>query len=219
LIAMSGFARAEREELADTLVRVGPDSPTLCDGWSAADLAAHLVVRESRPDAALGILVGPLAAHHQKTVERTRNRIPYADLIRKIRTGPPAWSPMRMSAVDEAANTVEFFVHHEDLRRPVGDGPRDLDPQFSDVLWAQIRRGARLMFRGAPVGVTLVRTEGADAPRQTVVAKAATPQMVTISGPAGELLLFANNRKDAARVELTGDESAVTRLKNAKLGL
>jgi uncharacterized protein (TIGR03085 family) len=126
---------------------------------------------------------------------------------------------MRLPAVDELSNTVEFFVHHEDLRRPVGDGPRDLDPQFSDALWAQVRRGARLMFRAVPVGVTLVRTEGADTPRQTVVAKAATPQMVTISGPAGELLLFGNNRKDAARVELTGDESAITRLKNAKLGL
>jgi uncharacterized protein (TIGR03085 family) len=216
---MSGFARTERGELAETLVRVGPDAPTLCAGWSAADLAAHLVVRDGRPDAALGIVVKPLSRWHLKVVESTRTHTPYADLIRKVRSGPPAWSPIRMHALDEAVNTVEYFVHHEDLRRAVGDEPRELDPSLSEALWAQLRRGARLMFRAAPVGVTLVRAEAADTPRQTVVAKAATPQMVTVSGPAGELLLFAHGRKDAARVELSGDDAAVARLRNAKLGL
>jgi uncharacterized protein (TIGR03085 family) len=216
---MSGFARTEREQLADTLVRVGPDSPTLCAGWSAADLAAHLVVRDGRPDAALGIVVKPLAHWHEKVVERTRDRTPYTDLIRKVRTGPPAWAPTRVGAVDELINTAEFFVHHEDLRRPVGDDPRELDPEYSAALWAMLRRAAKLMYRSVPVGVTLVRTESGDTPRQTVVAKAATPQMVTISGPAGELLLFTHGRKDAARVELTGDETAIDRLKGAKLGI
>jgi uncharacterized protein (TIGR03085 family) len=218
LIAMSGFARAERGQLADTLVRVGPDSPTLCAGWSAAHLAAHLVVRENRPDAALGIVVGPLGRWHAKVVEQTRDRTPYADLIRKVRKGPPAWSPTRVRPVDELVNAVEFFVHHEDLRRPVGDEPRELDAAYSEALWTHLRRMAKLMFRSVPVGVTLVRHETGDTPRQTVVAKAATPQMVTVSGAVGELLLFANGRKDVARVELTGDEAAITRLKNAKLG-
>ena len=39
----------------------GPDEPTLCEGWNTRDLAAHLVLRESRPDAALGVVVRPLA--------------------------------------------------------------------------------------------------------------------------------------------------------------
>lgn len=216
---MTGFARTERGELADTLVRVGPDAPTLCTGWAAADLAAHLVVRDGRPDAALGIVAKPLSRWHMKVVESTRARTPYADLIRKVRGGPPGWSLMRLRALDEAVNLVEFFVHHEDLRRAVGDEPRELDPELSDALWAQLRRGARLMFRGAPVGVTLVRTEAGDTPRQTVVAKASTPQMVTVSGPVGELLLFAHGRKDAARVELIGEDSAIARLRNTKLGI
>ncbi|HEU5331930.1 MAG TPA: TIGR03085 family metal-binding protein [Actinocrinis sp.] len=216
---MSGFARIERGELADTLVRVGPDAPTLCTGWSAADLAAHLVVRDGRPDAALGIIVKPLAGWHEKVVASTSARTPFADLIRKVRGGPPAWSPVRLRSLDEAVNTIEYFVHHEDLRRGVGDEPRELDPALSDALWSQLRRGARLMFRAVPVGVTLVRTESRDTPRQTVVAKAATPQMVTVSGPAGELLMFAHGRKQAARVELTGDDAAILKLRNAKLGL
>jgi hypothetical protein len=36
----------ERLELCDLLLELGPDAPTLCEGWTTADLAAHLVLRE-----------------------------------------------------------------------------------------------------------------------------------------------------------------------------
>lgn len=216
---MNGFARQERQALADTLVRVGPDAPTLCTGWSAADLAAHLVVRESRPLAAAGIIVKALSPLTSRVQDAVKERTPFPELVEKVRNGPPVWSFFRIGAIDAAANTTEFFVHHEDLRRAVGDGPRELDPADSDELWEQLRRRAKLAFRSVPVGVTLVRAENGEGPRQTVVAKAATPLMVTVSGPAGELMLFANGRKDAARVQLTGDEAAVARLRGAKLGI
>jgi len=216
---MDGFARMERQALADTLIRVGPDAPTLCDGWSAADLAAHLVIREGRPVAAMGIFVNPLKGLNRRVQNATRDRLPFPELVERVRQGPPAWSPFRIGALDTAGNTLEYFIHHEDVRRGVGDGPRDLDPDQSDDLWGRLRRGARMMFRAAPVGVTLVRVENGSSPRQTVVAKAATPQMVTVSGPAGELLLFAFGRKDAARVQLTGDDAAIARLRAAKSGM
>src|SRR5262245_45590030 len=44
-IAVTHHAAAERRELAETLRRVDPAAPTLCDPWTAADLAAHLVLR------------------------------------------------------------------------------------------------------------------------------------------------------------------------------
>lgn len=216
---MGGFARVERDALADTLVRVGPDAPTLCTGWSAADLAAHLVIREGRPIAAMGIMVKPLAPLTERVQGATKERVPFADLIDRIRQGPPVWSPFRIGALDTVVNTFEYFVHHEDLRRAVGDEPRELVAEQSDDLWNRLRRQAKLAFRSVPVGVTLVRTEDGDGPRQTVVAKAATPLMVTVSGPAGELVLFAFGRKEAARVSLTGDDTAVERLRAAKLGI
>lgn len=216
---MGGYATVERNALADTLVRVGPDAPTLCTGWSAADLAAHLVIREARPLAATGILVKPLAPLTKRAQNAAKERTPFAKLVERIRQGPPPWSPFRLGPLDTSVNTFEYFVHHEDLRRAVGDGPRDLDPAQSDDLWGRLRGQAKLFFRSVPVGVTLVRTEHDHSPRQTVVAKAATPLMVTVSGPAGELVLFAFGRKDAARVELTGDDAAVHRLRAAKLGL
>ena len=52
---MTRHARSERLALCRTLERVGPDAPTLCPPWRTRDLAAHLVLRERRPDAAPGI--------------------------------------------------------------------------------------------------------------------------------------------------------------------
>ncbi|HEU5354071.1 MAG TPA: TIGR03085 family metal-binding protein [Actinocrinis sp.] len=216
---MNGFAREEREALADTLVRVGPDAPTLCTGWSAADLAAHLVIRDSRPLAAAGIVLKPLSPITRRAQNAVRERTPFPDLVEKVRQGPPVWSPFRLSGMEAAVNTVEFFVHHEDLRRAVGDPPRELDLVNSDELWNRLRRQARLAFRSVPVGVTLVRAENGDGPRQTVLAKPATPLMVTVTGPAGELVLFASGRKEAAHVQLTGEDAAVNRLRAAKLGI
>ncbi len=216
---MDGFARVERLALADTLLRVGPDAPTLCTGWSAADLAAHLVVRESRPLAAAGIVIKGLSSITRRAQNAVRDRTPFPDLVEKVRNGPPLWSPLRVGAIDAAANTVEYFVHHEDLRRAVGDAPRNLDQVNSDELWKALRRQARFAYRSAPVGVTLVRADQDGGARQTVVAKAATPLMVTITGPAGELVLFTSGRKEAAQVQLTGDEAAVERLREAKLGI
>ena len=55
-------ASDERAALCDLLDELGPDQPTLCEGWQTRDLAAHLVVREHRLDAAPGILLPAIAA-------------------------------------------------------------------------------------------------------------------------------------------------------------
>ena len=52
---MTTPATLERRRFADALLEVGPDAPTLCDGWSTRDLAAHVVLRDRRPDAAGGL--------------------------------------------------------------------------------------------------------------------------------------------------------------------
>lgn len=218
---MSGHAGAERAALADALDAAGPASPTLCSGWQTADLVAHLVLREGRPDAAAGIVVRPLAGYTQRVQNTLRDRTSYTALVDRFRSGPPPWSPFRIKPVDTAANTGEFFVHHEDVLRAVpGWSARELDPFLEDELWSRLRRGVKLMFRPSPVGVTLVCTlHQQDGPRRTIVAKPATPQMVTVSGPAGELTLFAFGRGSAAKVELTGDGAAIAKLRAAKLGI
>jgi hypothetical protein len=52
---------------------------------------------------------------------------------------------------------------------------------------------------------------------QTAVAHKGVP-VVTVTGEPGELLMFASGRQDAARVELSGEDEAVAKLRSAKLG-
>lgn len=210
---MSTHAKRERLLLADLLEAAGPEAPTLCHGWTARDLAAHVVVRERRPDAAAGLLIGPLKSRSERITNEFTSK-PYEELVQLIRTGPPRMSPFGVKQVDEAANTVEFFVHTEDVRRAQPDwSARELDPVFADVLWSRTEKAARVLGRKAPVGLVLRRPDG-----QTAVAHKGTP-VVTVTGEPGELLLFAFGRQDAARVELEGDQEAISRVTTAKLGM
>ncbi|MFD9761451.1 TIGR03085 family metal-binding protein [[Kitasatospora] papulosa] len=210
---MSTHAKRERLLLADLLEAAGPEAQTLCNGWKTRDLAAHVVVRERRADAAGGILLGVL----KNRLERVQAEFaakPYEELIQLVRTGPPRMSPFGLKQLDEAANTVEFYIHAEDVRRAQPDwSQRDLDPVFADVLWSRTEKTARMMGRRSPVGLVLRRPDG-----QTAVAHKGAP-VVTVTGEPGELLLFAAGRQDAARVELDGDKDALARLHTAELGL
>ncbi|ARH90756.1 MULTISPECIES: TIGR03085 family metal-binding protein [Streptomyces] len=210
---MSTHAKRERLLLADLLESAGPDAPTLCENWTTRELAAHLVVRERRADAAGGILVKPLAARLERVQAEFAAR-PYEELLRLIRTGPPRLSPFALKPIDEASNTVEFYVHAEDVRRAQPDwAPREPDPVFADALWSRIERMARVLGRKSPVGLVLRRPDG-----RTAVAHRGTP-VVTVVGEPGELTLFAFGRQDAAHVELDGDKEAVARLRTAQLGV
>lgn len=111
------YARDERAALCDLLDQLGPDAATLCEGWRTADLAAHLVLREHRPDAAVGILGGPLARHTEKVQRALRVKLPYEALVQTVRSGPPRLSLFAIPGMDERANFAEYFVHYEDVRR------------------------------------------------------------------------------------------------------
>ena len=213
---MSRYARAERADLAELLERLGPDAPTLCEGWATRDLAAHLVLRERRPDAAAGIVVGPLAGHTER-VQRALAGGDWAALVAKVRR-PPWWSPVSNRLTDELANRLELFVHHEDVRRAQpGWAPRDLPPGLVDALWPQTRVVARRALRRIPATVTVTPTDTAGE-GQPVTAGAGGPA-VLLSGPVPELLLFAMGRQGHARVELTGPAAVTDRLRGARLGL
>ncbi|GGR17355.1 TIGR03085 family protein [Streptomyces roseolus] len=192
----------------------GPDAPTLCEGWRTRDLAAHVVVRERRPDAAAGTLVPALKERLERVQEEFAAK-PYEELIRLIRTGPPRFSPFTIKQVDEGANVVEFYVHAEDVRRAQsGWSARELDPVFSDALWSRLEKAARLLGRKAPVGLVLRRPNG-----QTVVAHKGTP-VVTVSGEPAELTMYLYGRTEVAKVGLEGDPDAIELLGTTKqLGL
>lgn len=206
------FAQIERQDLCTLFERLGPDAPTLCEGWTTRDLAAHLVVRERRPDAALGILAAPFERHGEKVRLEYAAR-PWPELVELVRTGPPKLSAFGAPAVDRLANTMEYFIHHEDVRRANGMAPRELYPEMEDRLWDVLARMAKLSMRRAPCGVTM-RTPGG----RTLVANAAVPR-VALRGPVGELALFAYGRQAAAQVELLGADDDVAALMAASFGI
>jgi uncharacterized protein (TIGR03085 family) len=130
-----------------------------------------------------------------------------------VRTGPPKLSAFGAPAVDRLANTMEYFIHHEDVRRANGMAPRELYPEMEDRLWDVLARMAKLSMRRAPCGVTM-RTPGG----RTLVANAAVPR-VALRGPVGELALFAYGRQAAAQVELLGADDDVAALMAASFGI
>lgn len=206
------LARAERAELCDLLEEVGPDEPTLCEGWTTRDLAAHLVTREGRPDTSLGILGGPLASWTEKVQSDAASQ-PYEKLVSLIRSGPPIWSAFRLPWVDGQLNTLEYYVHHEDVRRRhPGWKVRDLDPALSDFIWDRLKLAGRGWFGKVDGGVTLIRTDGDGAEHRV---KGGEPA-ITISGTAGEIVLVAFGRSEAD-VQVAGDPEAVARFREVRL--
>ncbi|MGO4613446.1 TIGR03085 family metal-binding protein [Nocardia sp. 2YAB30] len=201
------MAQRERQGLVEAMRSAGPEAPTLCGEWTVRDLAAHLVVRERRPDAAPGILLKPFAGYLDRVQTKAASK-PFPALLEQVCTGPPWWSPLR--PIDAVVNLSEMFVHHEDVRRAApGWQPRELTAADEDKLWSQLRRMASMTYRKAPVTVALRTQDG-----RRVVARSASGVVVTLTGKPSELLLHAFGR-DEVRLETSGDADAV----RAVLGL
>jgi len=204
----------QRTALAELLLEVGPDAPTLCEGWTARDLVAHLVIREGRPDAAIGILGGPLAKWTTKVQDEASLR-PYEELVATFRSGPPKWSPFAISKVDAAANIVEFAVHAEDVRRAQPNWvAAPSNPELNAVLWSRVSKMGKLLMRGVPVGVELQRT---DVEAKPFAAKAGSP-IVTLTGTPLDLVLRVYGRS-AVDVKIAGDDAAIATFEAAKFGI
>jgi uncharacterized protein (TIGR03085 family) len=207
---VSHFAQAERGALCDLLLAVGPGGPTLCEGWTTGDLAAHLVVRERRPDAAAGVVVPGLGRYTERVQRRVRDGEPWESLVGRVRAGPPA----AMRPIDEAVNLVEYFVHHEDVRRAsAGWEPRSIDAAEEASLWGRVRQMGRLLGRHSPIGLAV----NAPGYGQATV-KGGTPA-VTVLGAPGELVLLLFGRGAQARVTFEGDEVSIGRLRHTSFGL
>ncbi|HIM85675.1 MAG TPA: TIGR03085 family protein [Acidimicrobiia bacterium] len=205
-------ARSERHVLCDLLDEVGPEAPTLCAGWTTSHLAAHLLIRERRPSTAPGLMFGgPFARHTSRVLERVRVRTPYPDLVERVRTGPPAVT----RPLDGSMNLVEYFVHHEDVRRAVdGWSPRTGLGDLDDLLWERQGRATRFLVRRlSDVDLTLARPDGDE---KHIGGGAVS---ATLTGEPCELVLFLVGRRDHAVVEVTGDHRAVAELRTGPLAL
>src|SRR6516165_4113511 len=205
----------ERLNLCDLFDELGPSVPTLLDGWTAQDLAAHLVLREH------DLVAGPclvLPGRFERFAERRRARLAqlhdFSWLVARIRSGPPIGF-FRIGWVRDMANLNEFFVHHEDLRRANGRGPRSLMPAMDAALWRNVRRGGRFLsrrLRGCGLEIELAETG------ERVTVRPGSPTAL-VSGLPGELLLYLFGRQAAAQVELSGPPEALAEVRRTHFGM
>jgi uncharacterized protein (TIGR03085 family) len=204
-------AARERASLVDTMRAVGPDAPTLCGDWTTSDLAAHLILRERRPDAAAGILVSKLAGYTARKQRELADSTEWPELLALVASGPPLYSPLKL--LDPLVNTTEMYIHHEDVRRAApGWQPRRLDADLAAALRKQVRFAVRLSLGRAPATVRLQDSDG------TKLASIGKGPQCTITGAAPELLLFLSGR-DAAQIEFSGDDDTVEQVRKARRGL
>jgi uncharacterized protein (TIGR03085 family) len=202
----TSIAERERAELCDLLDTLGPHAPTLCQGWTTYDMAAHLVTRERRPDAGPGLVIPALHGHTERLEKARRESTPYDELVATLRKGPPA--PMGLPVFRELTNTHEYFVHHEDVRRPNGLPSRRPDATRDAALWRLLRVGGnRGLRRNAGVPVVLERPDGDRIGRPA-------DGGVIVRGPVDELFLLSF-RPASVHVTVDGDPEAVRRFRGS----
>jgi len=203
----------ERDWLCETLRAADPHDPTLCAGWEARHLAAHLVIRE-RPGLAASAVRGGLAAATERLADSASDAAGYAELVERFAARPPRWSPLAWAG--DAVNATEYFVHTEDVRRGTGDlTPRELPEGLVEVLWSQLVRMAPLRLRRLGPGVVLVRDDDV---RSAVHAPRQGHGTVVLRGAVGELVLAVSGRLQASNVRLDGAEDEVATVRDLLTG-
>ncbi len=208
--------KSQREALCDALDAVHPSSPTLCEGWTAHHLAAHVWLRESDAWRVGGALLTGRRDRIDLRMAEVMTQRPYADLVAAIRRGPERLSPFRLPGMEAVANTLEFFVHCEDVRRGSGNNtPRPTDLSLEELCWKRVPAMARMFLRGCPAAVWLER----DLPPGEPVRIGRGPDIVTLVGAPSELLLYLFGRRGAAAVEVIGEPAAISVLDHRKLGV
>ncbi|HSV65388.1 MAG TPA: TIGR03085 family metal-binding protein [Mycobacteriales bacterium] len=211
---MTRLAAAERAALCDLLETVGPEAPTLCEGWTAYDLAVHLAVRDRDHLAALGAVVPALADRTARAAREFKDTHSFAEAIELVRSGPPAWGPVGLPLLGDQLNLFEYVIHYADVHRAQpGWQPREVPAELNDAIWSRLRVVGRMLYRNAPVGVQAERGDGTS----ITLRKGISP--VTLVGEPIEVALFGFNRRYAATLEFRGSSAAIARLHTAHLGI
>ncbi|TGO04518.1 TIGR03085 family metal-binding protein [Serinibacter arcticus] len=193
-----------RADLVAALRAARPTDPTLCEGWEARHLAAHVVLRERRPvQVALSMArsVDPTAG----LADGARDAEGYARLVDQVEEGPSRLSPLEWAPV---ANVVEFLVHAADVRRGNGlpETQAELPEHLTTAVWRSVRPMATLRYRRSAarggVGLVLVSPLA-----RAVLARG--ERSAVLSGTPLELALWVSGRERASLATVEGPDDAV----------
>ncbi len=211
---MADLDQRERAELCELFLRVGPDAPTLCEGWTTRHLAAHLALRERDLRAGPGIVLGGIFARITDKLMAKEMRRVYENIVARVRVPPPG--PLSIAPVRAAVSFVEYLVHHEDVRRANGEGPRSDRPDLQAATWKQLSRLAKLMALKAHTGRTLELVATGTTSGQL---RAGKGPVVTLTGEPVELLLYLEGRRAAAQVVTSGEPADIAAVEAGNFGV
>lgn len=157
------MVHAERAALIDDLTHLDDEqweTPSLCDGWTVHDVAAHLVAsaRTTRLGFTVGLVRARLDFHryNARGVQRERGASPRETLARLRQVAPRRSTPP--APLD--SRFVEEIVHGEDIRRPLGLAHSY--PQDAVVRSLRLQARTPASIGGAKELVTGLRLVGTD---------------------------------------------------------
>jgi uncharacterized protein (TIGR03085 family) len=203
------LARRERQALCDTALSLDAAAPTLCGDWDVAMLLAHLIVRERRPLKASGIMIPRFAPITERAMAKEAARGVPA-MVATLRKAP--LTPYSLPVVERFTQTLEYVVHHEDLRRAQpGWEPRDLPAGDVEELWTLVSRSGSYLGRNLSVPTRIARSDKPDTSAR--FSKGEDPVIVT--GPVVELIMWAFGRTALRDVVVDGPPESVARLETA----
>ncbi|MSS45528.1 TIGR03085 family protein [Cutibacterium sp. WCA-380-WT-3A] len=199
------MAQDERATLAADLLRLGPDAPTLCKGWTARDLLTHLLLRENDPLAIPGMAASVFDAITRSRADKLETSGSFEDLVARFAHGPGRFSVFRIPGLDSAANSMEYYIHHEDLLRAQPDWhPRELGHRAELRLAAILRKYGRALARRSPVGVRAEMTGQSDP-----LTLRPGDRIVTLVGKPSEIILLLTGRTTVAQVDVLGEPASI----------
>lgn len=193
-----------RADLVAALRAARPTDPTLCEGWEARHLAAHVVLRERKP-VQMALSMARSVDPTGSLADEANDAEGYARLVDQVEEGPSRLSPLEWAP---AANVVEFLVHAQDVRR--GDGlpttQGELPEHLTTAVWRSVRPMATLRYRRSAarggVGLVLVSPLA-----RAVLARG--ERSAVLSGTPLELALWVSGRERASLATVEGPDDAV----------
>ncbi len=196
-VSMKEYARQERTELAEFLATLTPeqwDTPSLCEGWRIRDVVSHMI---SYDELTIGGVLGRMArgafsVHRANSVgvDAARERTP-EQLLAALNDH---LQPRGLTtAFGGMIGFVDGLVHHQDIRRPLGQ-PREIP---ADRMMSVLRGGMHaplLKPRSRTRGLRLVATD----------LDFTTGTGAEVRGPAEALLMAAVAGRRGVSGELSG---------------
>lgn len=193
---------------------LGPDADTLCQGWQARHIAAHLAMQDQAAGLPI-LLTAPVALPLMRLGVRAPSKFAqkfdgqleklaardWLELLDDLTSGPPRSVGVPILG---SLRLHENWIHHEDLRRAAGAAPRGSERQVDDALWKALAFYGRYQ-RKVLVGVDLV-LNGPNGESLRVGDPAG--DRVEATGPPGELALLVAGRAHASAAELDGSDAA-----------